>query len=106
VRRPPTALTDPDPASELLAAFRPPAWMRDAACLETPDVDFFPDAHQHTAAARAVCARCLVRTDCLTYAREHNITIGIWGGLGPTERRRPRFPTETAPRTRDGRARG
>lgn len=39
-------------------------------------------------AARAVCAGCVVRSDCLEYAIKHREKIGIWGGTTPNERRR------------------
>jgi len=54
---------------------------------------FFPagerdeDAVAQTAAAKQVCARCEVRLHCLAYALVANPEDGIWGGLGPRERR-------------------
>ena len=69
---------------------RPPAWQRDAACLEHPEVEFFPDRGVSTAAAKAVCAGCLVREDCLAYALDNGIKHGIFGGTSERERRRLR----------------
>lgn len=62
-------------------------WDDDAACrgLDT-DLWFSRDV-EGIAAARAVCARCLVRAECLAYALEHNIDGGIWGGRTEDERR-------------------
>jgi Transcription factor WhiB len=37
--------------------------------LEDPDVEFFAERGGDVEPAKAVCARCLVRTDCLDYAR-------------------------------------
>lgn len=61
-------------------------WMERAACRGMDPEMWFPDAgQQHTTrsqAARAVCARCPVRRECLAVAlavpgyRDH----GIWGG--------------------------
>jgi WhiB family redox-sensing transcriptional regulator len=65
-------------------------WQRDAACRENPDADFFPERGASTAEARAVCARCLVRHECLEYALRIGTKHGIWGGLSERERRRIR----------------
>ncbi len=35
---------------------------------------------------RVLCAGCRVREPCLTYALEHRIGDGVWGGLSPTRR--------------------
>lgn len=80
---------DVDP--DLLAGLRPPAWMRDALCAEPHYVDlpWFPEPRENSeriAEAKTVCARCLVRTECATFAAEHAITHGIWGGQSPGER--------------------
>lgn len=40
--------------------------------------------------ALALCARCEVREACLEYAMGESIQWGIWGGLGPGQRRRLR----------------
>lgn len=37
--------------------------------------------------AKAVCAGCVVRSECLEYAIANRETQGIWGGMSPTERR-------------------
>ena len=41
--------------------------------------------------AKAVCASCPVRAECLDYALEHYVRCGIWGGLNETERFRERL---------------
>lgn len=38
--------------------------------------------------ARAICALCPMREECLDYAMEHHIRFGMFGGLTPIERRR------------------
>ena len=70
----------------------PAPWMRDAACLEHPTIAdaWFPPRGTTAAAAKAVCAACLVRGDCLTFALEQRIDEGVWGGLGPIERQKIR----------------
>ncbi|KOV41956.1 WhiB family transcriptional regulator [Streptomyces sp. H036] len=37
--------------------------------------------------AKAVCAGCPVRTECLAHALDHRIEHGIWGGMTERERR-------------------
>ena len=39
------------------------------------------------ARAKAFCARCPVRTDCLEYALDVREGHGVWGGLNELERR-------------------
>ncbi len=45
-----------------------PAWQSDALCTEYPDVNFYPSRGEDVTAAKAVCARCLVRSECEAYA--------------------------------------
>lgn len=63
------------------------AWMDDALCAQTDPEAFFPDKGGSTRAAKAVCAACPVRQQCLDYALAHRETSGIWGGLSALERR-------------------
>ncbi len=59
-----------------------------APCVEDPDL-FFPDLHPATTdiqAAKTICAGCDIRSACLTFALEHHIRDGIWGGLTRLER--------------------
>lgn len=76
---------------DLIAAARPP-WQADALCREYPDVDFFAKTRAGIEAARAVCARCLVRDPCQVYGitNEEPAGNGVWGGLSPDDRRRLR----------------
>jgi hypothetical protein len=64
-------------------------WMRDAACRDQPDYDFFPESMTSPDAARAVtlCNRCPVQDRCARYAMVNEIEYGIWGGLSPRARR-------------------
>jgi WhiB family redox-sensing transcriptional regulator len=67
---------------------RPP-WMSDAACREHSEVRFILDRGQSADPALAVCAGCLVRSECLGYAMEHG-EYGVWGGTTDRERNRIR----------------
>ncbi|MFE6282138.1 WhiB family transcriptional regulator [Streptomyces sp. NPDC057877] len=66
-------------------------WLRSAACVgEDPEL-FFPvgtsgPALRDIAAAKRVCARCPVITDCLVYALDSGQTSGVWGGTCEEER--------------------
>jgi WhiB family redox-sensing transcriptional regulator len=79
-----------DPAdliAELAQRLEPPAWHADAACHETPDVNFFPDRGDDGAPTKAVCGRCLVRAECLAAALADPLTTGIWAGTTASDRR-------------------
>ena len=95
----------PDPATAVLAWLmspgsgeqlpsleefvRRPGWTESAACAGMPIETFFPPRGASTAAnARAICARCSVRPECLAYARSFNGTSGVWAGTTERERRR------------------
>ncbi|MEU4261779.1 WhiB family transcriptional regulator [Streptomyces sp. NPDC025273] len=67
-------------------------WRMLAACRdEDPDL-FFPigstgPALVQTEDAKAVCAACPVRDQCLEWALENGQDSGVWGGLSENERR-------------------
>jgi WhiB family redox-sensing transcriptional regulator len=63
------------------------AWMKRAACLAHPELDWFSRVERMKNACRAVCDECVVRGECLTAAIE-NDELGIWAGLDQRERRR------------------
>jgi WhiB family transcriptional regulator, redox-sensing transcriptional regulator len=81
------------PGAELpppLAGFEQPAWAADAPCREHPEVEWFPERGESMAAAKAVCRRCPVRDECLSYAVADPTIVGVWGGTSGRERRRMR----------------
>jgi WhiB family redox-sensing transcriptional regulator len=68
------------------------SWRDRAACLQEDPELFFPigttgPALQQLARAKAVCATCPVRTECLQWAIDTNVDQGVWGGLSEDERR-------------------
>jgi WhiB family transcriptional regulator, redox-sensing transcriptional regulator len=70
----------------LLMAWRP-AWHADAACRDYPDVNFFPVSGDSARPARAVCATCGERGDCLAWALEQGPELdGVWAGTTPADR--------------------
>jgi WhiB family transcriptional regulator, redox-sensing transcriptional regulator len=67
-------------------------WWSLAACQSTDPDLFFPisaagPAQLQVERAKAVCAGCPVRSDCLRYALAAGPLQGVWGGLTEEERR-------------------
>ncbi|MBD0839679.1 MULTISPECIES: WhiB family transcriptional regulator [unclassified Streptomyces] len=66
-------------------------WLRSAACVgEDPEL-FFPvgtkgPALRDATAAKRVCARCPVITQCLAFALASGQVSGVWGGTCEEER--------------------
>lgn len=63
-----------------------------AACRGEDPALFYPERYESTTEAKAMCASCPVRIDCLEYALSLPISDdhGIWGGLSERERDRIR----------------
>jgi WhiB family redox-sensing transcriptional regulator len=61
-----------------------------AACADVDPELMFPlgQSARVIAEAKAVCARCLMVAECLTYATETRQQHGVWGGLDEDERER------------------
>lgn len=85
-------------------------WRRRAECRSEEPELFFPAAESgpayraQVAAAKAICARCPVRPDCLAEALAR-IPFGIAGGLTPEERRGLATRSGAAPASPEDRAR-
>jgi WhiB family redox-sensing transcriptional regulator len=77
-----------------LAAARPPAeedWRSRAACRFMEPELFFPISdsgrgQEQAAEAKAGCAGCEVRRECLAFAVRTEERHGIWGGMTEQER--------------------
>ena len=70
-------------------------WRELAACRDSEPNLFFPVGTTGPALdlieeAKAICAECTVREECLMYALETNQEAGVWGGYAEDERRRLR----------------
>lgn len=61
-----------------------PAWMDDAACAGQGTDRYFAS---NTAAAKATCAECSVKSECLEWALPDESLFGTWGGTSHLERR-------------------
>jgi WhiB family redox-sensing transcriptional regulator len=51
-----------------------------------PDGEAQAEREARESAAKAVCASCPVRAECLSHALRHSVIYGIWGGLNKAER--------------------
>jgi WhiB family redox-sensing transcriptional regulator len=70
----------------------PASWASQAACLHSDPDLFFPiaplgPALRQIAQAKAICARCPVRSECLQFALTTHQVHGVWGGTSEEERR-------------------
>jgi WhiB family redox-sensing transcriptional regulator len=75
----------------LLAWLRnPPGWRRDALCKEYPLSWFFPLRGEDAEKGKAVCCRCAVQAECLSFAMSDPDArhVGIWGATSARERRK------------------
>lgn len=66
------------------------------ACHGRRDIDFFSENPHQVEAAKAICATCPVRVECLAYAKAFGEPAGVWGGLDELERSGRRL-TSTCP---------
>jgi len=67
-------------------------WRHRALCRDEDPELFFPIGNTGPAIvqleqAKAVCRRCPVTDECLSWALESGQDAGIWGGMGEDERR-------------------
>ncbi len=67
-------------------------WRHHAACRDEDPELFFPIGNTGPALlqieeAKAVCGRCTVTEDCLSWALASGQDAGVWGGLSEDERR-------------------
>ncbi len=78
-----------EPTAAARASFA--SWASQAACLDSDPDLFFPIAssgpalHQ-IAQAKAICASCQVRGECLHFALTTHQVHGVWGGTSEKER--------------------
>ena len=82
--------------------FDPAPSMRNAACRHQPTDLFFPERGVSSAEAKAICAACPVKLDCLEYSLEIPQLLGVWAGLSVRERRAIRLGRRPRPYIRHG----
>lgn len=71
-------------------------WQQHGQCRSTDATVFFPPAHfepkpereAREAKAKAICARCNVRRECLQWALKVREPYGVWGGYSESERKK------------------
>ena len=71
------------------------SWQHRGACRGPQSMVFFPppqferkvDRAERERRAKAICADCSVRRECLDYALSIREPHGIWGGLNEAERK-------------------
>lgn len=73
-----------------LVPVRDESWMREGACRSVDPAVFFPERGASVSQAKATCAGCTVRSQCLAYAVERSIRHGVWGGMSERQRRKLR----------------
>lgn len=78
------------PVIAALAVDEPRDWQAYAACAETDPDAFFVEKGQSTREAKAICAGCFVRAECLEYALATDQIFGVWGGTSENQRKRLR----------------
>lgn len=66
-----------------------PSWHRQAACRGKGPGQWFPGRGESTEPARAICAECPVKADCLAAALEVGTMhdSGVWAGTSVVQRR-------------------
>lgn len=65
-------------------------WKQRARCRDLDTNIFYPEDGLGVESAKAICANCVVITDCLEYALANREEYGVWGGQSERERRRIR----------------
>lgn len=84
----------PGGLDDLLAALlaNRPAFHADALCQEyAGKVNWFPATGEDLQPAKQVCARCLVKAECRSWALAQPASLeGVWGGTSKQQRRQMR----------------
>ena len=64
----------------------PGSWRAESFCRKYPTRMWFGGDHRETVRAKAICAACVVRSECLEFAVGRADLLGIWAGTTPHER--------------------
>jgi hypothetical protein len=72
-----------------LRLYEPQPWRDHAACKGLTSL-FFTERGESTREAKAVCAGCPVRAECMAFAVDNAERFGVWGGTTERQRRAAR----------------
>jgi excisionase family DNA binding protein len=64
----------------------PGSWRAESFCRKYPTRMWFGGDHRETVRAKAICAACVVQSECLEFAVGRADLLGIWAGTTPHER--------------------
>ena len=64
----------------------PGTWRAESFCRKYPTRMWFGGDHRETMRAKAICAACVVQSQCLEFAVDRADLLGIWAGTTPHER--------------------
>lgn len=64
----------------------PGSWRAESFCRKYPTRMWFGGDHRETARAKAICAACVVQSECLEFAIGRPDLLGIWAATTPHER--------------------
>lgn len=62
-------------------------WTDRARCRGVDPEQFFLRGAAQSRGAIKLCGRCPVKDECLSYAMDHDVDFGVWGGLTERQRR-------------------
>ena len=84
--------TSPRPLRDQTVTIPDRDWRQLAACRHADPELFFPvsaagPSLDQITQAKAICARCPVRRQCLAFALDTRQDHGVWGGMSEQERR-------------------
>lgn len=65
-------------------------WRDESSCKGMPAAIFFVERGESDRPAKAICATCPVKQQCLDFALESGEQHGVWGGTSERQRRRMR----------------
>ena len=91
-------MLDRRPFTDVIPLAAEQHWRAEAACRNEDTNLFFPISDEGAAEAKAICAVCPVRAECLDWSIATRQSDGVWGGLTENERRRVRRRRQAAAR--------
>jgi len=65
-------------------------WRESANCIGIDTDLFFPDRGEPTRVIQGICARCIVKTECLEFAIADPEIVGYFGGMSARNRQKLR----------------